>query len=178
MLNGEFGDNRYNGIIEINDPNGKLRVNGLSVLKDKDSEFDLVLQARDLNVSALKLMPKYKNSKLGFNVVAKFTGNNLDNAEGLLSIDSLSFTNNDDTFRLNKFNIEAHNQNTPQSIAVTSDYINGWIEGNYKFSTLQNLYKHCYRNPFHLYSHSKRTNLKKQNTKKINNRIILNSDLP
>ena len=50
MLNGEFGDNRYNGIIEINDPNGKLRVNGLSVLKDKDSEFDLVLQARDLNV--------------------------------------------------------------------------------------------------------------------------------
>ena len=33
MLNGEFGDNRYNGIIEINDPNGKLRVNGLSVLK-------------------------------------------------------------------------------------------------------------------------------------------------
>ena len=60
MLNGEFGDNRYNGIIEINDPNGKLRVNGLSVLKDKDSEFDLVLQARDLNVSALKLMPKYK----------------------------------------------------------------------------------------------------------------------
>ena len=71
-------------------------------------------------------MPKYKNSKLGFNVVAKFTGNNLDNAEGLLSIDSLSFTNNDDTFRLNKFNIEAHNQNTPQSIAVTSDYINGW----------------------------------------------------
>ena len=137
MLNGEFGDNRYNGIIEINDPNGKLRVNGLSVLKDKDSEFDLILQARDLNVSALKLMPKYKNSKLGFNVVAKFTGNNLDNAEGLLSIDSLSFTNNDDTFRLNKFNIEAHNQNTPQSIAVTSDYINGWIEGNYKFSTLQ-----------------------------------------
>ena len=127
----------YHGIIEINDPNGKLRVNGLSVLKDKDSEFDLVLQARDLNVSALKLMPKYKNSKLGFNVVAKFTGNNLDNAEGLLSIDSLSFTNNDDTFRLNKFNIEAHNQNTPQSIAVTSDYINGWIEGNYKFSTLQ-----------------------------------------
>ena len=61
----------------------------------------------------------------------------MDNAEGLLSIDSLSFTNNDDTFRLNKFNIEAHNQNTPQSIAVTSDYINGWIEGNYKFSTLQ-----------------------------------------
>lgn len=137
MLNGEFGDNRYNGIIEINDPNGKLRVNGLSVLKDKDSEFDLVLQARGLNVSALKLTPKYKNSKLGFNIVAKFTGNNLDNAEGLLSIDSLSFTNNDDTFRLNKFNIEAHNQNTPQSIAVTSDYINGWIEGNYKFSTLQ-----------------------------------------
>lgn len=77
MLNGEFGDNRYNGIIEISDPNGKLRVNGLSVLKDKDSEFDLVLQARDLNVSALKLTPKYKNSKLGFNIVAKFRGNNL-----------------------------------------------------------------------------------------------------
>lgn len=178
MLNGEFGDNRYNGIIEINDPNGKLRVNGLSVLKDKDSEFDLILQARDLNVSALKLMPKYKNSKLGFNVVAKFTGNNLDNAEGLLSIDSLSFTNNDDTFRLNKFNIEAHNQNTPQSIAVTSDYINGWIEGNYKFSTLQKSLQTLLSESLPSIFPFQENQPKKTEHKKINNRIILNSDLP
>lgn len=135
-LNGEFGNNRYNGIVEINDPNGQVRVEGLSILKNKESEFDLTLQARNIDVSKLKLMPRYPDSKLGFGITAKFVGNNLDNAEGTLSVDSLTFTHKNDIFKLNRFNIEAHNRNTPQSIAITSDYINGWIEGNYKFSTL------------------------------------------
>ncbi len=137
MLNGEFGDNRYNGIAEINDPNGKVRVEGLSILKDKESEFDLTVQARDIDLAKLRLLPQYKDSKLGFNITANFTGNNLDNAEGALSIDSLTFAYKGDMFDLNRLHIEAHNQNTPQTIAVTSDYINGWIEGSYKFSTLK-----------------------------------------
>ncbi len=137
LLNGEFGNNRYNGIAEINDPNGKVRVEGLSILKDKESEFDLTVQARDIDVAELRLLPQYKESKLGFNITAQFVGNNLDNAEGNVSIDSLTFTNKNDIFKLNRFCVEAHNQNTPQSIAITSDYINGWIEGSYKFSTLK-----------------------------------------
>lgn len=136
-LNGEFGNNRYNGIAQIDDPNGRVRVEGLAVLKRQESEFDLTIQARGIDVAELKLMPRYKDSKLGFNVTAQFTGNNLDNAEGSVTIDSLTFTRPDDTFTLDRLNIEAHNRQTPQSIAITSDYLNGWVEGDYQFSTLK-----------------------------------------
>lgn len=135
-LNGEFGDNRYNGTARIDDPNGQIEVKGLAVLKRQESEFDLTMQARDIQVAELKLMPQQKGARLGFNVTARFTGNNLDNAEGTVSIDSLSFTRPDDIFTLDHFSIEAHNRHTPQSIAITSDFLNGWVEGNYKFSTL------------------------------------------
>lgn len=136
-LNGEFGDNRYNGIAQIDDPNGRVRVEGLALLKRQESEFDLTVQARDIDVAQLRLMPRYEGSKLGFNVTAQFTGNNLDNAEGAVTIDSLTFTRPGDIFTLDRLNIEAHNRQSPQSIAITSDYINGWIEGNYRFSTLK-----------------------------------------
>ncbi len=135
-LNGEFGDNRYNGIAQIDDPNGRVQVEGLAVLKQQESEFDLNLQARDIRVAELRLMPKYKGAKLDFNATAQFTGNDLDNAEGSISIDSLVFTKPDDMFTIDRLSIEAHNRQTPQSIAITSDYINGWVEGNYKFSSL------------------------------------------
>lgn len=136
-LNGEFGDNRYNGIAQIDDPNGQVKVEGLAVLKQQDSEFDLTVQAHDIDVAELKLMPGYKGSKLGFNITAQFTGNDLDNAEGAVSLDSLTFTKEDDIFTLDRLSIEAHNRQTPQSIAITSDYINGRVEGEYQFSTLK-----------------------------------------
>ena len=136
-LNGEFGDNRYNGVARIDDTNGHVEVKGLAVLKQQESEFDLTLQARDIHVAELRLMPSFEGSKLGFNVTAQFTGNSLDNAEGAVTIDSLTFTTPNDRFTLNRFSLEAHNRHTPQSIAITSDYLNGCIEGQYRFSTLK-----------------------------------------
>ncbi len=136
-LNGEFGNNTYQGTAEINDPNGQLSVNGLVALKKRDSKFDLTIRAREIGVTELNLLPQYPNSKTGFNMTAQFVGNNLDNAEGTISLDSLTFTRGNDSFMLDRFCIEARNQATPQNIVVTSDYLNGWIEGNYRFSTLK-----------------------------------------
>ena len=136
-LNGEFGDNRYNGMARIDDPNGRVQVEGFAWLNRQESEFDLTVQARDINVAELRLMPRYEGSKLGFNVTAQFTGNSLDNVEGAVTLDSLTFTQPNDIFKLDRLSIEAHNRQTPKSIAITSDYLNGWIEGDYRFSTLK-----------------------------------------
>ncbi len=135
-LNGSFGDNQYKGIAQIDDPNGKVEIKGLSVLKDKDSEFDFTVQVSDIRPADLKLLPQYPNSQLGFNLDAHFVGNTLDNTEGIISLDSLTFAYNDTVFVLNQFDVVARNQQSPQSITVSSDFLNGQIEGKYQFSTL------------------------------------------
>lgn len=55
---------------------------------------------------------------------------------------AIKFSNGKEDFKIAQFTIEAHNQTYPQSIAITSDYINGSITGKYRFSTLkQSAYK-------------------------------------
>ncbi len=135
-LNGTFDENRYDGIVQIDDPNGKVEVKGFSVFKEKESEFDLSVQAQEVRLADLHLLPQYPHSELGFNLVARFVGNHLDNAEGSIEVDTLTFAYNDSIFTLNQFDIEARNQQTPQRITITSDFLNGGIEGKYQFSEL------------------------------------------
>ncbi len=138
LLDGEFGDNRYDGIVQIDDPNGRVEIKGVSILKNKNSEFNLTICARDIHPAELKLLPQYPQSQLGFNLAAHFIGNKLDNAEGIVELDSLTFAYNDTLFTLKQFDIEARNQQSPQSITITSDFLNGKIEGEYQFSELIN----------------------------------------
>lgn len=139
LLNGFFANNRYQGKLGINDPNGALDINGLAIINQEQSIFDLEVNARELDLEALQMLPKkFKGHKLSFDLDAEFTGNSLDNSEGILMIDSLSFENSKRTYFLDRFAIEAHNRQNPQSIVLSSDMLNGYIEGEYSFKTFKN----------------------------------------
>ncbi len=141
-INGLFGDNRYEGFINIEDPNGKLRIEGLADINKIKPEFDLTIRGSKINLHKLHLTKQYPGYELSFATDANFTGNNLDNSNGTIKLDSVKFSNGKEDFKIAQFTIEAHNQTYPQSIAITSDYINGSITGKYRFSTLkQSAYK-------------------------------------
>lgn len=120
-LNGNYKGSKYDGTLNIDDPNGNLQMNGTIDLLDKRPIFQLVARGENIRLQELQLAPQYSNSTLGFILSANFEGNNLDNAEGVLSIDTLSFNNNGKIFSTRNFHIEAHNEQTPQSVSIESD---------------------------------------------------------
>ena len=136
-LNGNYKGSKYDGTLNIDDPNGNLQMNGTIDLLDKRPIFQLVARGENIRLQELQLAPQYSNSTLGFILSANFEGNNLDNAEGVLSIDTLSFNNNGKIFSTRNFHIEAHNEQTPQSVSIESDLISGRISGRYSFNTLK-----------------------------------------
>ena len=137
VVNAEFSNNSYNGVVCVDDPNGYVCVDGLFRLNGRHTVADVEIDCRDVNLSALHLLEKYPDYKLSFLLDAAYTGNRLDNANGYVRVDSLSFGTEESSVGLNRFELEARNDTFPQRITVQSDYINGYVSGEYRFSTLQ-----------------------------------------
>ena len=136
-LQGTYNGSKYDGTLNIDDPNGNLQMNGIIDLLNKRPVFQLVARGEDIRLQELKLTSSYPNSTLGFILSANFEGNSLDNAEGILSIDTLSFDNNGKIFSTRNFFIEAHNEQIPQSVTLKSDFISGKISGQYSFNSFK-----------------------------------------
>lgn len=140
IVNANYDGLRMDGEVKIDDPNGQLNVNGLFDLSDKNNP-ELVFKAQVSNVQLanLNIADNMKYSYLSFNIDADFTGKNIDNANGYLRVDSIDFIRGDKLFNMNNFLVEASMDSTQkQKLKITSDLINGKIEGKYSYSTIAN----------------------------------------
>ena len=109
-LSGLFRGSSFDGSVLLDDPNGRLAIDGKIDSDDQYSIFNFRAEAKDISLDKLKLAPKLNNPALSFILDANFVGNKADNANGEIHIDSLTFINNEEQFRLNNMIIRASNQ--------------------------------------------------------------------
>ena len=91
LLSGNFQKNGFNGVLDINDPNGKLYAEGLFLHEGKNSMFNFTSRLEHFRPDSLHLTNKYEAPDISCSLNADFTGNNIDNLEGSITLDSLSF---------------------------------------------------------------------------------------
>ncbi|MEG1586299.1 MAG: translocation/assembly module TamB domain-containing protein, partial [Bacteroidales bacterium] len=137
-LNGAFKGKSFDGSVCLEDPNGHLEVKGKIDISPRNSLFNFSANAQNVRLGKLKLAPKYPDSDLSFRVEANFTGDKFDTAQGAIIVDSLAFSNNNETFLLNQLQINAFNHETPQVIQVNSDILKAQVRGRYSFAVLAN----------------------------------------
>jgi hypothetical protein len=135
-LSGGFKENEYNGSIEIDDVNGQLQAIGLFKNNGQNSEFNFSASLSDFRLDKLNLTDKYENPKLAFKIGADFTGNHIDNFEGLIRVDDLSFLTQPDSLYLSMLQIKTEGNEIERILSIQSDFLNGDITGAYSFSTL------------------------------------------
>ena len=136
-LSGKFKDNEYEGLIHVNDPNGKLEVQGLFRNEGEKSVFDFMANLRDFYPDKLNITDKFENPEISLGINANFTGNNPDDFNGYIEIEDLAFYTAKDSFSIKDFRIETSaDELTNRRMAVSSNIINGEIAGKYSFSTL------------------------------------------
>lgn len=136
VINGQFKNNRYSGIVQMNDANGQIAIDGIVQLEGKNALADVVITGRDIDLEALKLASATNGKKLSFNIDANYTGNQLDNANGYVYVNDVFYGNEKEAFTLNELKIEAHNDSLPQYITIASDVLVGEITGEYTLSAL------------------------------------------
>ena len=82
QLSGNFKKNSFDGMVQVNDPNGKLYAEGMFRHEGKNSMFNFTANLEHFRPDSLHLIDKYESPDISLSLNADFTGNNIDNLEG------------------------------------------------------------------------------------------------
>lgn len=139
----DIDHNNYSGTLAINDPNGKVDLNGRATLDGENSSYDFNIAAKNVNFAKLNLTNKYPANNLNLNMTGSLTGNKLENLAGNVNIDNVSFINSNTGkgFHLSNFNVDASSGDGPKSIDINTDFLHGSIQGNYDFKSIVPAFK-------------------------------------
>lgn len=136
LLDGKFREDEFNGMFFMDDPNGKLYAEGLFKNSDKNSEFNFFAELTDFRPDKFFLTDKFENPELNLSLNVNFTGDNVDDFAGHITVDSLSFFTLTDSFYLDTLRIETIGIKSNRKLTIASDIINGELIGNYSFRSL------------------------------------------
>ena len=164
LYNADINNKKIDGLLNLDDDNGKLSLVGNIKFDKANSFFNFFARAKDISLDKLNIAPQYKDTKLSFNIASDFIGNNFDNAQGSINIDSLHLYNNYDEFFIRDINISALNHEKPQSLRIYSELLNAQINGKYSFSTLLKSLKSVLNKPLPFID--KKINVKKLSSSK------------
>ena len=134
----DIDHNNYNGTLAINDPNGKVDLNGKVMLNGPASTYDFDLVAHNLNLTKMNLISKYPANALNVKMKGSVKGDNLNNFAGNVNIDNISFINSTTGkgFHIDNFSVDAKRDGYPQHIDISTDFLQGSVNGNFDFNTI------------------------------------------
>lgn len=136
QLSGDFKRHGFNGVLNVNDPNGQLYAQGMFLHEGENSIFNFTSQLAHFRPDRLGLTQRYEAPEISCSLNADFTGNNIDNLEGNIQLDSLAFYTAPDSFFLKQMRVEATGHSQDRHLVISSDMLNGEVNGAYSFTTI------------------------------------------
>jgi|GEM_PF-64145 len=135
--------NNYSGTLAINDPNGKVDLDGRVLLDGPNSSYDFNLVGQNVNLAKMNLTSKYPANALNVKMQGRVTGNNLNNLQGNVMVDNVSFINSNTGkgFHINNFTLDAKRDGYPQHIELSTDFLHGSVNGSFDFNTIVPAFK-------------------------------------
>ena len=138
VLNGDLKENRFKGVVSVDDKVLGLDFNGLVDFNNKKfpvADFSADISHADLK--ALKLMKNDSISEISTSIVANLKGFDIDNMEGELHLDNTIYRDGRGTYVMNDFDGSILNDNLMQRrINVTCDFFNFEMAGQMNFASL------------------------------------------
>lgn len=137
------------GRVEIDDENGSLSIEGMALVDGKNSAVDVVVAARDVELSQLNLVNKFPGKKLSFDLNALLVGDDLNNFSGNVAFHNVSYCDSLDVgLHISNLSVDADNKSLPKTIKVSSDIIEGTVSGEYDFYSLARSVRQMLSRPF------------------------------
>ena len=134
---GEYDGNGFNGNITIKDENIDADFSGILDFRNPRLpvfDFDLLVKNTDLH--ALHLIKQYPGSRLSFHGTTNLTGNNLDNLNGNLRIEDVTFSYLNDSLSTGDIVFNSRTGVDYTNINIMSEFLNGSFSGDFKYSTI------------------------------------------
>ena len=135
-LDGYYNDKMFDGMVNMNDSNLQFTFKGKADVSKEMPEFDFNLQLDKALPANLNLFDNFPQSEIAFNMKARFSGNKLDNLQGIIIVDDGYYKNNNGVLGLNGMQLISIPKQSAMELAFNSDYFDLRIEGNYQFQDL------------------------------------------
>jgi hypothetical protein len=138
-INGTFNKKYFDGNLKINDKNVVLEFDGGVNLNPALPVFNFKASIKNAKLKALNL---YKDSlKIDANFQTNFSGNNLNNIQGNLSIVNIRLDNAKGIYTIDSVQLAANGIGTDRTLTVQSDVVDASIKGEYDLNTIPSYYK-------------------------------------
>ncbi|MBP6935037.1 MAG: translocation/assembly module TamB domain-containing protein [Paludibacteraceae bacterium] len=136
-IKGDLTKRNFAGNINLNDDNIKLKFDGNIDMEKKPALFKFNAKLSDFRPYQLHLTDKYPELCAALQLTSDFESTSLYDTNGSLHIDSITLKNGQYHYFLDRFTITSRT-NKSNTIEIKSDFISGFLSGNYKFETLKN----------------------------------------
>lgn len=135
-LNGQLSNRKFDGNILVDDPNLQLSFSGELDLNEEIPVFDFILHLQHANLVALNLDSANAVSNVRFDMAANFSGNNMDNLDGLIQVFGVKYENQNDSLLIDNLIVSAHLDEIRSKILIESDFADITVEGKYQFNSI------------------------------------------
>ncbi|WP_225871371.1 translocation/assembly module TamB domain-containing protein [Pedobacter cryotolerans] len=138
-VNGTFNKKYFDGNLKINDKNVQLVFDGGVNLNPTLPVFNFKATITKARLRALKL---YKDSlQVDAIFSTNFSGNNLDNIQGSLSIEQIRLNNVKGIYNIDSVQLTAQGIGIDRSLSIKSDILDASIKGQYDLNSIVSYYK-------------------------------------
>lgn len=138
-IDGTFEKKYFDGSLKINDKNIQLAFDGGVNLNPKLPVFNFKATIQNARLKTLNL---YKDSlKIDAVFSTNFSGSNLNNIQGNLSIQQIRLDNVQGIYNIDSVDLHASGMGRDRSLTVRSDILDASIKGQYDLNTIPSYYK-------------------------------------
>ncbi len=137
-IDGIYDRQSFNGLVGIDDPNGKIDIDGSIDLSSAVASANVKAAVRHFNPEAFGLTSKYKGHVFDFDATADLQGINPDEMTGYVDLSHFTHTTPEDTYTLDNLHIDAGGDKDARSIVLDSDFGHTEITGHFRYETLAN----------------------------------------
>ena len=136
-VDGTANNGAFNGKFNIDDPHVVADIEGSLNTNARMPSANLTARIRQLSPAVLNLIGgKMANATYSADIVADFTGRNLNTANGSLEVRHFTMTAPEKSYTLDSLRLNAGNNASGHFLTLDSDFGNAEITGKYDYTTL------------------------------------------
>jgi hypothetical protein len=135
-IKGDFTPESFNGLLNLDSPEGKISTQGHFLFKSADSELAFTAKVMDLQLDKMNLTHQYKNASLSFDANVNLIGNNPDNLTGAIALNNIHFGTPEGDYDLDKLTVTSVASGNEKTLNIQSAILHGEMNGIYSFGAL------------------------------------------
>ncbi len=141
-IRGKYSDKIFAANIALNDKN--IQIKETTVKYDGNKRlpvYEFKMQVDSFSPYNLGLTTTHEENLLSFRISSKISGNNPENSNINAIINDFTLKTPTGENKIREFILNANTLESKKTLTVTSDFLNGYLTGNYSYKALGNSFK-------------------------------------